>query len=170
MTQKRKVKDAVLLAADIVFVLEDVKFRWTRPEYFLLVDLIKGFQNCMARPVPEDSVPPPASSSVSSTPVSPSLSSSSGSLLGSNPEYVLLYCLLFFEHFFLLMIGLVFLSPSAWTSGPLISLNQLSLRKDIPFLERDLLSLLMLPSPLSNVSPMTRLARLPPLKVYFFNY
>lgn len=95
MTQKRKVKDPqTLLAADIVFVLEDVKFRWTRPEYFLLLDLVRGFQNCMARPVPEDpekkkekelaAAAAAATASPTSTPVSPS--SSSGSLLAANPE------------------------------------------------------------------------------------
>lgn len=88
MTQKRKLKDQILQAADIVFVLEDVKFRWTRPEYFLLLDLVKGFQTCMARPVPEDPEKlkdlTPTSPTAASTPISPS--ASSGSLLATNPD------------------------------------------------------------------------------------
>eukprot|EP00026_Physarum_polycephalum_P000153 Phypoly_transcript_00153.p1 GENE.Phypoly_transcript_00153~~Phypoly_transcript_00153.p1 ORF type:complete len:1043 (-),score=250.60 Phypoly_transcript_00153:3302-6352(-) len=82
ITQKRRIKDTTLQAAEIVFILEDVKFRWTRPEYLLIVDLIKGFQNCMARPIPEAPVDPNAPP----TPALSPSSSGSGSLLQSAPD------------------------------------------------------------------------------------
>lgn len=76
LTQKRRLKDATLLAAEIGFVLEDVKFRWTRPEWLLMVDLARGFQQCLSRPVPESPTTTATPlSPVSSPPLSPSGSS-----------------------------------------------------------------------------------------------
>lgn len=75
LMQKRRIKDSALLTAEIEFVLDDVKFQWTRPEWLLMVDLGRGFQQCLSRPVPE----PPASAN-------PLPTTSSGSNLAIPPS------------------------------------------------------------------------------------